>query len=106
MTENADGVAFALQSFTISASQEISIELKLSSTENFNKAINQLNMSNINVSAKESKNAESIRKADTMTRNLKEELIKLDELRPKNCNCYCGSEVDTTSHRLMSPLQK
>lgn len=106
MTENADGVAFALQSFTISASQEISIELKLSSTENFNKAINQLNMNDINISVRETKNAVSIRKADTVIRNLKEELIKLDELRPKNCNCDCGSEDDTISHRLMSPLQK
>lgn len=90
MTENADGVVFALQSFTISASQEISIELKQSSTENFNKVIKQLNMSDIKISAKETKNAESIRKADTVIRNLKEELIKLDDLRPKNCNCDCG----------------
>ncbi len=89
MTENADGVAFALQSFTIKASQEISVELKLSSIENFNKAINGLNMKDISVSVNETKNAGSIRKADTVIKNLKDELIKLEELRPRNCNCDC-----------------
>lgn len=92
MTENADGVAFALQPFTIKASQEISVVLKLSSTENFNKSINDLNMNDISISVNKTKNAGSIRKADTVISNLKEELIKLEDLRPKNCDCDCGME--------------
>lgn len=94
MTENADGVAFALQPFTIKASQEISVELKLSSTESFNKSINELNMKDIDISSSETKNAGSIRKNDTVISNLKEELIKLEDLRPKNCNCDCGRDPE------------
>lgn len=94
LTENADGVAYGLQSFTISNSQEISLELQKSSIESFNKAINELNMRDISIGAKESKNAESIRKADTALGNLKEKLIGLEEIRPKNCNCDCGMEGD------------
>jgi hypothetical protein len=92
LTENADGVAYGLQSFTISSSREISLELQKSSIESFNKTINGLNMSDIRIDVKETKNAGSIRKADTDLQNLKEKLIRADEIRPKNCDCYCGWE--------------
>ena len=61
----------------------------LQSIEYFNKAINELNMKDISISVKNTQNADSIRNADTVIKNLKEELIKLDDLRPKNCNCDC-----------------
>jgi Cytochrome c len=93
LTENADGIAYALLPFSIQARQELTIELQKSSIESFNKAVNDLNMSDIRINARQSKNADSIRKADTVIKNLKEELIKLEDLRPKNCNCDCGIEA-------------
>ena len=87
LTENADGIAYGLLPFSIQASQELSIELQKSSTESFNKAVNDLNMSEIRINARQTKNADSIRKADTVIKNLKEQLINLEQLKPKNCDC-------------------
>ncbi len=93
LTENADGIAYGLLPFSIQASQELSIELQKSSTESFNKAVNDLNMSEIRINARQTKNADSIRKADTVIKNLKEQLINLEQLKPKNCDCNCGNEA-------------
>lgn len=106
LTENADGVAYGLQSFTISSSQEISLELQKSSIESFNKVINELNMKDIRIGAKESKNAGSIRKADTAHQNLKEKLIRIEENRPKNCDCDCGRDEETLSAEYVGQNQK
>lgn len=92
LTENADGVAFVLHPFSIQASQELTIALQKSSTEIFNKAVNELNMSDIKINVRPTKNADSIRKADTVIKNLREQLKILEQLKPKNCNCDCGSE--------------
>jgi hypothetical protein len=108
LTENADGVAYGLRSFTISNSQEVSLELQKSSIESFNKAINELNMNDIRIDAKGSKNADSIRKADTALRTIKEQLLKTEDLKPKNCNCYCGweSSPDTVNATVVKELNQ
>jgi mono/diheme cytochrome c family protein len=106
LTENAEGIAFGLQSFTVSSSQTVELELKSSSGEIFNKAINSLNMSDIQISVSTTINADSIRKADTELKNLKEQLIRLEQLRPKNCNCYCGNEGDSWPDEIINESQK
>ncbi len=101
LTENAEGIAYGLLPFSIQASQELSIELQKSSTESFNKAVNDLNMNDIRINARQSKHAESIRKADTNLRDINLELKKTELLRPKNCDCDCGSEGDIGFRELM-----
>lgn len=106
LTENAEGVAYGLLPFSIQASQELTIELQKSSIESFNKAVNELNMSDIRIGARQSKNADSIRKADTAIKNLKEQLTGLEQLRPKNCNCDCGKEAEPAINSESDILQK
>jgi hypothetical protein len=106
LTENAGGIAFGLQQFTISSSQTIELELKPSSGEIFDKAINSLNMSDIQINVAKTMNADSIRKADTIIRNIKLELQKVEGLRPKNCNCDCGYEGDSWPDELINETQK
>jgi len=106
LTENAEGIAYGLLPFSIQASQELTIELQKSSIESFNKAVNELNMSDIRIGARQSKNADSIRKADTAIKNLKEQLTGLEQLRPKNCNCDCGKEAEPAINSESDILQK
>lgn len=106
LTENVDGIAFGFQQFTISSSQIIELELKSSSGEFFDKTINSLNMSDMRINSAVSRNAESIRKADSNLRDINLELKKAELLRPKNCDCDCGSEGDSRSHELMEQSQK
>ncbi|MBI3140064.1 MAG: hypothetical protein HYZ15_15920 [Sphingobacteriales bacterium] len=94
VTENADGVAFVLHAFIIGPGQEISLELSPSTPEAFNTAINSLEIKDINIKVGRTKNADSIRKADTMLKDIDNQLEAAQSLRPKNCNCTCGDEGD------------
>lgn len=92
LTENADGLAFVLHTFIIGPGQEISLELKPSSPEAFNTAISSLEMKDITIKAGKTKNSDSIRKADTILKDIENQLKEAGSIRPKNCNCSCGDE--------------
>lgn len=63
-------------------------------------------MSDIQINVSKTRNADSIRIADTILRDIKLELQKAEGLRPKNCNCDCGNEGDLRTDELISESQK
>jgi hypothetical protein len=63
-------------------------------------------MSDIQINVAKKRNADSIRKADTIIRDIKLELQKVEGLRPKNCNCDCGYEGDSWPDELINESQK
>lgn len=96
MTEAESNIAFSLSQFTTSLVQQLDIELKTASTEEFNAAISSLNVSGMKIEAKDSKNAAEIRKTDADLKTIEAELKKAENLKPKGCDCNCktGAETD------------
>lgn len=99
-SESEASVAFALQPFTTSLKQELTISLKKSTKEEFRKAINMLNLEDFNVNVDDSKNAQQIRKADTVLKSIQKKLDSVQHLKPKNCNCSCGSESENSDSEI------
>jgi mono/diheme cytochrome c family protein len=97
LTESESSIAFNLFDFTTSKSQKIEMELKSSTKEAFNIALSKLSDNNLKISVKDSENADSIRKTDADLKTINEELKKAENLKPKNCDCECGSKTDTVT---------
>lgn len=92
MTEAEATIAFSLVQFTTSLTQQLDVELKTASKEDFNTAISSLNVSGMKIEAKDSKNAAEIRKTDADLKTIEEELKKTENLKPTGCDCNCSTE--------------
>lgn len=97
MTEAEATIAFSLMQFTTSLTQQLDVELKTASKEEFNAAISSLNVSGMNIEAKDSKNAAEIRKTDADLKTIEEELKKAENLKPKGCDCDCKTRPGTAA---------
>ncbi len=93
MTENKSGIAFGLHKFTTGLRQEIGIELKASTPEEFNEAVKSIDAEKIKIAVKEAINSTGIRTEDSTLVAINEQLKKAEALRPRNCDCNCGSEA-------------
>jgi cbb3-type cytochrome oxidase cytochrome c subunit len=89
MGEKNGKLAFGLQSFRVTESQTIELEPVPVSKEMMNASIKELDLADLSVQAKDSKNAKAIRKIDS-------KLQELDALKPKGCDCNCGIETDSS----------
>jgi hypothetical protein len=92
VTEANSSIAYALQEFTTSTKQELTVSLKATTKEEFNAAISLLSADKLTIKVSDSKNADSIRKTDTDLKTINEELKKAESLKPKNCDCDCGPQ--------------
>ncbi|MBN8673648.1 MAG: hypothetical protein J0L56_05915 [Chitinophagales bacterium] len=98
MTEAEATIAFSLMQFTTSQTQQLDVELKTASKEEFNAAISSLNISGMKIEAKDSKNAAEIRKTDADLKTIEEELKKAENLKPRGCDCSCwNTGADATT---------
>ncbi len=96
VTETEESIAFGIKKFTTSIRQELEMSLNQSNKELFTAAIKQLNLNRLHIKVADSKNADEIRKTDTDLKNIDQELKKAEDLKPKNCDCDCGSERAAT----------
>ncbi|HEY6503766.1 MAG TPA: c-type cytochrome [Chitinophagaceae bacterium] len=91
VTEREESIAFALKEFTTSLKQEFDISLSSSTKEAFNAAISNIGFDNLDIKVSDAKNAAEIRKTNTELKDIDRELKNAENLKPKNCDCDCGS---------------
>lgn len=94
VTERESSIAFALKAFTTSTKQEFEISLQQSTKEKFTTTLNSLSIKDMKIKVDDAKNADEIRKTNKDLKSIEEQLKKVDNLKPKNCNCECGFEGD------------
>jgi hypothetical protein len=98
VTETEGSIAFGLQEFIITTQQEVSVELHAASKEEFTAAMQQFETQRLHIKVGDSKNAGEIRKIDAEQKNIDAKIKEAENLRPKRCDCNCGSPgIDTTS---------
>jgi len=98
VSEKDDKIGYALKEFTTGLKQELEVEVKKSTKDEFDKAIASLGAKQMNVTVKPSLNADSIRAADKKVKDIDKEIKETDKLKPKNCNCDCiFEETDFSS---------
>lgn len=100
LSESKSSIAFNLVEFTTGLKQNIEMELTSSSKSVFNETITSINWKDIKISAKDSKNAEFIRKTEDNLEEIEKALKGAEKLKPKNCDCDCGP---TTTASLETP---
>jgi hypothetical protein len=89
MGEHEDQIIFAKTEFLTMEKQAIDLQLTTISKESFQQQIGSLQLNEIIIKANDTKNAEELK-------NVVKELKKAEELKPKNCNCDCFIEEQTT----------
>jgi cytochrome c2 len=94
--ETESSIAYTVSEFTTHTKQEFEISLQGSNIEAFNRAIKIIGNDRIQIAVTETKNAESIRKTSEDIKTINEELKKAESLKPKNCDCDCGSEGNSS----------
>lgn len=104
VSEKDDKIGYALKEFTTGLKQELDVEVKESTKEEFDKAIASLGAKQMSVTVKPSLNADSIRAADKKIKDINKAIEETDKLKPKNCNCDClGEEGPVT---ISKPIAK
>jgi hypothetical protein len=100
VTDSEDSPVFGITEFTTSLSQTIDVSLHKGSKEEFDKAIDQLGADRLHIKVADAKNADAIRKTSTDLKAIEEDFKKAEGLKPKNCDCDCGSaKPDTAGSR-------
>ena len=94
ITDTEAGPAWGIKEFITSRSQTIEISLSVGTKEGFDKAINQLALDRLHIKVDDSVNADSIRQADKQIKTFEAALLNAERLKPKGCDCECGSEGD------------
>jgi hypothetical protein len=98
VSEKDDKIGYAVKEFRTELKQELEVEVKESTKDEFDKAIASLGAKQMNVTVKPSLNADSIRAADKKVKDIDKEIRETDKLKPKNCNCDCiFEETDFSS---------
>lgn len=90
VTEVDASVAYAVKEFTTSTQQELEISLTKATKEEFNLEIRKIGGDNISVIVEDSKNAGELRSIDQKLIGIEKEKEKIEQLRPKNCDCDCN----------------
>jgi FKBP-type peptidyl-prolyl cis-trans isomerase (trigger factor) len=89
VSEKNDKVGYALKEFKTGLRQQLELEVKESTKEEFDRAIASLGTNQMNVTVKPSLNADSIRVADKQLKDIEKGLKDAESLKPKKCNCDC-----------------
>lgn len=99
LSEEEGSLAFHLETFTTGKQQSFSFELKASTKEEFNKALEIFAQQDLNIKVKDVENAQEIRKADTSLQIINQKLKDAEQLKPKRCNCDCDvvTKADITN---------
>lgn len=97
VSESESSVAFTLKQFTTGLKQEFTLELKSASKEEFSEAIKSLNTGDINISVKDAKNADEIRKTGREIKNIDSVIKNAEQLKPKNCDCDCSNNYNVST---------
>jgi mono/diheme cytochrome c family protein len=84
--EQGDKVLFGKAEFNAQTKQSISIEVSETNKAAFKTVITQMGLDNVDAELKDSKNADQIRQAD-------KQILELEKLKPKNCNCDFKSDT-------------
>lgn len=82
MGEYEDQLIFTKKEFTVGNSQELSLEMKVTSKEIFEHEIAAMELTDITIGVNEKKNSAELR-------NAIKQLRSAELLKPKNCNCDC-----------------
>jgi hypothetical protein len=82
MGEHEDHIIFAKKEFTTQEKQAFDLVLTTITKEAFQQQIEGLQLSNLTIKAKDTKNAAELR-------NAVKELKNAEQLKPKNCDCDC-----------------
>ena len=97
IAETKNSVAFVIKHFTTGLKQDFEISLQKADPETFNEAIRRLNLNGISIKAAETPNAPLLRKTEKEIQNLDSALKKLEQLRPRNCDCDCLLKKDSSN---------
>lgn len=97
VTETENSVAYGLKEFVTQTKQNFELELQPASKAEFDKAIQSMDADKLKITVSESKHAGEIKAAEKNIKQLEEELKKVENLKPKNCDCDCGKAVDSVN---------
>lgn len=89
MAESAESAYFGIQRFTTSTSQQLELELKAGTKQEFEAAIKALPLKDLQITLSDTKNAGAIRHADTTLQQLEQALQKTQRLKPVGIDCNC-----------------
>lgn len=91
VSENNDGIAFAMNEFTTTLNQSFNVLLQASTKAEFEKAVSKIGEgSGMSITVNESLYAREIRKTDEEIKQLSERSGGLGSLRPKTIDCECS----------------
>lgn len=89
MAESAESAYFGIQRFTTNTSQQLELELKAGTRQEFEAAIKALPLKDLQITLSDTKNAGAIRQADTTLQQLEQALQKTERLKPVGIDCNC-----------------
>lgn len=89
MAESAESAYFGIRRFTTSTKQRLELELKAATKEEFETAVKALPFKDMQITLSDTKNAGSIRQADTTLAQLEQALKKAESLKPVGIDCNC-----------------
>jgi hypothetical protein len=95
MGDKEDNILFAKTEFYVQKTNNFTLTPAVVTKAAFNKQMAQLDFDQLNITVKDSKNANELRKT---VRDLK----AAEQFKPKNCNCDCGilQQTDTTQSEM------
>ena len=89
MAEHDGKLYFGKTEFMTSLKQSPEIQLLVTTKEQMNLDVTKLGIDDFSFNAHDSKNADSIRKVEL-------KLSEIEKLKPRDCNCNCGVQPDST----------
>jgi hypothetical protein len=87
VSEADEEIYFDYKKFVSAEKQRITLQPKIVSKKEFNRAVKRFRLDDSSIKATDSKNADEIRKTD---KQIKDGQNLLELYRPKNCDCGCG----------------
>jgi mono/diheme cytochrome c family protein len=104
ISEADDQLLFAYRQFTTSTKHEMELKLQPMSKNLFNSIVSQWSIPNLDISAKDSRIREEMKKADKDIQSLQS---SMNNFKPKTCDCRCApvtpSDTSIVSNEYLSP---
>jgi len=93
VTEVNESIAFGIKKFTTSEKQEIELELKTSTKEEFTQSMKVLWDDGLSIKAQETKTGTEIKKTNADLNTIDQEIKDAEKLKPKRCDCDCNYPI-------------
>lgn len=93
LAESSESAYFGIKRFTTSTKQQLELELKVGTKQEFEAAINALHLKDLQITLGNAKNATAIRQADTTLAQLEQSLKEIEKLLPKGIDCGCNEKI-------------